>query len=142
MSCLKALTPRCCSHFRLCEFDLYFTVFLCLCTIHCFNFALSRRRTPTVDMRPFILLPTLACLILIFAHRARGFSNGAPEESCDSLTVIHTHVGSAVPGAECDATCRQFRQLRLIGSSADRFIYNCNETYHCELECIGVRLQL
>ena len=111
----------------------------------------SRRRSPTVDMRPFILLPILACLILIVAHRARSFSSGAPEESCDSLTVIHTHVGSPAPGAECGPpcltalcleTCRQFRQLRLIGSSADSFIYSCNETYHCELACIGVRLQL
>ena len=112
----------------------------------------SCRRTPTVGMRPFIQLPILACLILIVAHRARGFSSGAPEESCDSLTVNHVHVGSPAPGAVCGPpcpntglcveTCRQFRQLRLIGSSADSFIYNCNETYHCELACIGVRLQL
>ena len=98
---------------------------------------------PTVDMKPFTLLPTLACLILIVAHRARGFSSGAPEESCDSLTVMHTHVGSPVPGAVCDATCRQARQLRRIGnSSADSFIYNCNETYQCELAYIRVGLQL
>ena len=153
LSRLKALTPRCCSHFLLCEFELlYFTVFLALAQ----SFALilpSRRRTPTVDMRPFILLPILACLILIFAHRARGFSSGAPEESCNSLTVIHTHVGSPAPGIECgppcpttspcSETCRQFRRLRLIGnSSADSFTYNCNETYHCELAYIRVRLQL
>ena len=142
MSCLKALAPRCCSHFRLCEFHLYFTVFLCLCAILCFNFALSRRRTPTVDMRPFILLPTLACLILIVAHRARGFSSGAPEESCDSLTVMHMHVGRPAPGAVCDATCSQTRQLRLIGSSANSFTYNCNETYQRELAYLRVRLQL
>ena len=140
---LKALTPRCCNHFLLCGFDiLYFTVFFPLAQ----SFALtlpSRRRTPTVDMRPFTLLPTLACLILIVAHRARGFSSGAPEESCDSLTVIHTHVGSPAPGLECDATCRQTRQLRLIGnSSANSFTYNCNETYQCELAYIRVWLQL
>ena len=104
---------------------------------------LFRRRTPTVDMSPFTLLPTLACLILIVVHRARGFTSGAPEESCDSLTVNHTHVGSPVPGAECDATCRQARQLRWIGnSSADSFTYNCNETYQCELAYIRVGLQL
>ena len=98
--------------------------------------------TQTEAMRLSILLPTLACLILIVAYRVRGFSSGAPEESCDSLTVMHTHVGSPSPGAECGPpcpttslcveTCRQFRQLRLIGSSADSFIYNCNETYQCE----------
>ena len=84
-------------------------------------------------MKQPILLATLACLILIVAYRARGFSSGAPEESCDSLTVKHTHVGSPAPGAVCDATCRQARQLRWIGNtSADSFIYNCNETYQCE----------
>ena len=115
-----------------------------LLRIFSFYFALSRRRTPTIDMWRFTLLYTLACLILIVAHRARGFSSGAPEESCDSLTVNHIHVGSPAPGAECGPpclttapcveTCRQFRQLRWIGnSSADTFIYNCNETYQCEL---------
>ena len=84
-------------------------------------------------MRQSILLPTLACLILIVAYRVRGFSSGAPEESCDSLTVNHTHVGRPTPGAECDSTCRQARQLRWIGnSSANSFIYNCNETYQRE----------
>ncbi len=83
-------------------------------------------------MRSFTLLLSLACLILIVVHRARGFSSGAPEESCDSLTVMHEHVGNPVDGVECDATCRQARQLRLIGSSADSFIYNCDETYQCE----------
>ena len=142
LSRLKALTPRCCSHFRLCEFDLlYFTVFLALAQSFALNLP-SRRRTPTVDMRPFILLPTLACLILIVAHRARGFSSGAPEDSRDSLTVNHTHVGNPAPGVGCDATCRQTRQLRLIGSSADNFTYNCSETYRCELAYIRVRLQL
>ena len=98
---------------------------------------------PIVDMKPFTLLPTLACLILIVAHRARGFSSGAPEESCDSLLVNHTHVGKPSPGAECDATCRQARQLRWIGnSSADSFTYNCNETYQCESAYIRVGLQL
>ena len=87
-------------------------------------------------MRQSILLPNLACLILIAVYRVHGFSSGAPEESCDSLLVNHTHVGSPAPGAECDATCRQARQLRWIGnSSADSFIYNCNETYQCEF-CI------
>ena len=94
----------------------------------------SRRRTPTMDMKPFILLPTLACLILIVAHRARGFSSGAPEESCASLTVNHTHVGSPAPGVVCDATCRVARKLRLIGSSADNFTYSCNQSYQCELD--------
>ena len=83
-------------------------------------------------MRSLTLLLSLVCLILIVAHRARGFSSGAPEESCDSLTVNHTHVGSQSPGAECDPPCLT-RQLRLIGSSADSFIYNCNETYQREL---------
>ena len=93
-------------------------------------------------MRQSILLPTLACLILIVTYRVHGFSSGAPEESCDSLTVNHTHVGSPSPGAECGppcltalcvATCRQFRQLRWVGnSSANSFTYNCNETYQCE----------
>ena len=102
-------------------------------------------RLKAVDtiMRQSILLPTLACLILIVAYRVRGFSSGAPEESCDSLTVNHTHVGRPAPGAECgppcltpalcEATCHQARQLRWIGnSSANSFIYNCNETYQCE----------
>ena len=48
-----------------------------------------------------ILLLSLACLILIVAHRVRGHSSGAPEESCDSLTVRHTHVGQPVPGLPC-----------------------------------------
>ena len=92
-------------------------------------------RVKAIDaiMGQSILLPTLACLILVVAHRARGFSSGAPEESCDSLTVNHTHVGSPAPGAECGPPCRQARQLRWIGNtSADSFIYNCNETYQCE----------
>ena len=94
-------------------------------------------------MRPFTLLPTIACLILIVAHRARGFSSGAPEESCESLIVNHVHVGSPAPGAECDATCREFRQLRLIGNiNATSFTYNCNETYQCELAYNRVGLQL
>ena len=83
-------------------------------------------------MRSLTLLLSLVCLILIVAHRVRCFSSGAPEESCDSLTVNHTHVGLPAPGAVCDATCLSFRQLRLIGSSADSFTYKCNETYQCE----------
>ena len=99
-------------------------------------------------MRQSILLPTLACLILIVGRRVRGFSSGAPEESCDSLTVNHTHVGNPAPGAVCGPpclttvlcfeTCLTFRQLRLIGSSADNFTYNCNETYERELSYICV----
>ena len=44
-------------------------------------------------MKYIFLLLSLACLILIVTHRVRGHSSGAPEESCDSLTVRHTHVG-------------------------------------------------
>ena len=92
-----------------------------------------RLKAIDASMRQSILLLTLACLILIVAHRVRGFSSGAPEESCDSLIVNHTHVGKPAPGAECDETCRQARQLRWIGNpSADSFIYNCNETYQRE----------
>ena len=100
-----------------------------------FHFIPPPHRLKPTDtiMRQSILLPTLACLILIVTHRIRGFSSGAPEESCDSLTVNHTHVGSPAVRLECDATCLSLRQLRLIGSSADSFIYNCNETYQCEL---------
>ena len=83
-------------------------------------------------MRHCILLPSLAWLILIVAHRVLGHSSGAPEESCDSLTVRHTHVGQPVPGLSCGPPCLT-RQLRLIDSSADSFTYNCNETYQCEL---------
>ena len=75
-----------------------------------------------------------ACLILFVADRVRGFSSGAPEESCASLTVNHTHVGSPVPGVVCDATCRVSRKLRLIGSHADNFTYSCNQSYQCELD--------
>ena len=92
-------------------------------------------------MRQFILLPTLACLILIAGRRVCGFSSGAPEESCDSLTVSHVHVGSPAPGAECDATCRQARQLRWIGNpSVDSFIYNCNEKYQCEFDIFAAEV--
>ena len=95
---------------------------------------LPPHRLKAIDaiMRQSILLPTLACLIFIVVYRVHSFSSGAPEESCDSLLVNHTHVGRSVEGVECDATCRQARQLRLIGSSADSFIYNCDETYQCE----------
>ena len=92
-----------------------------------------RLKAIDASMRQSILLPTLACLILSVAYRALGFSSGAPEESCDSFTVNHTHVGSPAARLECDATCLSFRQLRLIGSSADSFTYNCNETYEREL---------
>ena len=90
-------------------------------------------------MKYIFLLLSLACLILIVAHRVRGHSSGAPEESCDSLTVRHTHVGNPVPGLSCGPPCLT-RQLRLIGSSADSFTYNCSETYQCELAYICVRL--
>ena len=88
-------------------------------------------------MRQSTLLATLACLILIVAHRVRGFSSGAPEESCDSLTVNHTHVGRPAPGAECDSDCQLIRHLRWIGNiNATSFTYNCNETYERELPYI------
>ena len=91
-----------------------------------------RLKAIDASMRQSILL-TLAFLILIVAYRVRGFSSGAPEESCDSLAVMHMHVGRPAPGAECDKTCRQDRQLRWIANtSADSFIYNCNETYQRE----------
>ena len=95
---------------------------------------LPPHRLKAIDaiMRQSILLPTLACLIFIVVYRVHSFSSGAPEESCDSLLVNHTHVGSQSPGAECDPPCLT-RQLRLIRSSADSFIYNCNETYQREL---------
>ena len=84
-------------------------------------------------MRLILLLP-YACLILFVADRVRGFSSGAPEESCANLTVNHLHVGRPAPGIECDATCLMFRKLRLIGSSADSFTYSCNQSYQCELD--------
>ena len=84
-------------------------------------------------MRLILLLP-YACLILFVADCVRGFSSGAPEESCASLTVNHTHVGQPAPGAVCDVTCLAFRKLRLIGSSADNFTYSCNQSYQCELD--------
>ena len=94
----------------------------------------NRLKAIDAIMRQSILLPTLACLILIVAYRVRGFSSGAPEESCDSLTVNHTHVGRSSSGGECGPPCLT-RQLRWIGnSSANSFIYNCNETYQCEFD--------
>ena len=84
-------------------------------------------------MRLILLLP-YACLILFVADRVRGFSSGAPEESCANLTVNHSHVGRPAPGIECDATCLMFRKLRLILSSADNFTYSCNQSYQCELD--------
>ena len=87
-------------------------------------------------MRHSILCLSYACLILFVAHRARGHSSGAPEESCDSLTVRHTHVGQPVPGLLCGPPCLT-RQLRLIGSSADSFTYSCNQTYQCELPFVS-----
>ena len=74
-------------------------------------------------MRLILLLP-YTCLILFVADRVRGFSSGAPEESCANLTVNHTLVG--MPALEI--------QLRLIGSSADNFTYSCNQSYQCELD--------
>ena len=80
-----------------------------------------------------ILLLLYACLTLFVADRVRGFSSGAPEESCASLTVNHTHVGQQAPGAMCGPPCL-INQLRLIGSSADNFTYSCNQSYQCELD--------
>ena len=87
-------------------------------------------------MRQSILLPTLAYLILMVAYRVRGFLSGAPEESCESLTVNHTHVGRPSHGGECGPPCLT-HQLRWIGNpSADSFIYNCNEKYQREFYII------
>ena len=85
-------------------------------------------------MRLILLLP-YACLILFVVDRVRGFSSGAPEESCANLTVNHNHLGMPAPRLECDATCLMFRKLKpLIGSSADNFTYSCNQSYQCELD--------
>ena len=86
----------------------------------------------TAIMRHSIPLLSLACLILFVVHRVRGHSDGAPEESCASLTVRHVHLAMQVMGEACGSPCLS-HQLRLMGSSADNFTYNCSQTYQREL---------
>ena len=84
-------------------------------------------------MRSFTLLLPVAFLILSVAHLVHGHSSGAQNESCDSLTVTHDHLGGPVTGSPCGQDPCESHKLRVIGSDADTFIYNCSERYQCEL---------
>lgn len=95
---------------------------------------LQHRLKSTSDIMSFVLSLSVACLILFAAHPIRGYSNGAQDDSCDSLTVLHTHLGTNVTGTPCGQHPCRSHQLRLIGSSVDTFVYNCGQTYQCELK--------
>ena len=103
---------------------------------------LQHRLKSTDDIMQFILPQSVACLILILASPVCGHTSGALNESCDSLTVTHTHLGAPVMGTPCGQDPCRSHQLRLIGSDADTFVYDCNQTYQCELKikCILVSL--
>ena len=91
-----------------------------------------------VHIMPFIQLLSVACLILFMANPIYSHSSGARNESCDSLTVIHTHLGAPVLGTPCRQDPCRSHQLRLIDSSdADTFVYDCGQTYQCELKYIN-----
>ena len=89
-------------------------------------------------MRSSTLPLSVAFLILSVAHLVHSHSSGAQNESCDSLTVTHTHLGAPVTGSPCDQDPCESHKLRVIGSDADTFIYNCSERYQCELTTTSV----
>ena len=91
-----------------------------------------------VHIMSFIQLLSVVCLILFVANPSCSHSSGARDESCDSLTVIHTHLGETEPGTPCGQDPCRSHQLRLIDSSdADTFVYDCGQTYQCELKYIN-----
>ena len=81
-----------------------------------------------------MLLLSLGCLIVFLVHPTHGHSSGARTESCDFLTVTHTHLGSTVQGTPCGQDPCRSHQLLLIGNPVQVFTYDCGQTYQCELQ--------